>query len=272
MITTASTRFGFGKNWIKFIEKLSDRQIAEAERSLTDPLRISSLEGKKFIDVGSGSGLFSLAAMRLNADQVHSFDYDPDSVACALELKRRYFPDDSRWIIGQGDALDKHYMESLGKWDVVYSWGVLHHTGNMYAALANVANLVKQGGKLYVAIYNDQGRKSSMWMSIKKLYNRSPAIVQWLIAAGCFLSLWFVVSLRDLVFLRPFQTYRNYQSLRGMNSWTDVIDWVGGYPFEVASPEQLFDFYRERGYMLDYLKTVQGKMGNNEFVFSRQNQ
>ncbi|MBM3146153.1 MAG: class I SAM-dependent methyltransferase [Chloroflexi bacterium] len=266
-----SPRFKFGKNWKKFIEKLSEDQVREAEKSLVDALGCSSLAGKKFIDVGSGSGLFSLAAMRLNADQVHSFDYDFDSVACALALKQKYFPYDARWVIEQGDILDERYIESLGNWDVVYSWGVLHHTGKMNLALENGARLVKPSGKLYIAIYNDQGWQTELWISVKKFYNKSPLTIRWLIAAITYLGLWLCVSIRDFLSLRPFYTYRNYHSSRGMNSWTDVIDWVGGYPFEVATPEQIFVFYRERGFVLEHLKTVQGKMGNNEFVFLRQN-
>lgn len=264
-----SPRFKFGKNWGNFIKKLSDVQIQEAEQSLINALGLASFEGKKFIDVGSGSGLFSLAAMRLKAEQVHSFDYDLDSVACARELKRRYFPDDPRWTIEQGDALDAPYIESLGEWDIVYSWGVLHHTGNMYQALENAAQLVKAPGRLFIAIYNDQGRKSKAWTHIKKFYSKSPLMIQWLMASSYFLLLGSLTIIRDTLFLRPLATFRNYHSLRGMSFWTDVVDWIGGYPFEVASPEQIFDFYRERGFVMEQLKTVQGKMGNNEFVFKK---
>ncbi|MBT3389585.1 MAG: class I SAM-dependent methyltransferase [Chloroflexi bacterium] len=269
-INNTSPRFKFGKNWGNFIRKLSAVQIQEAEQSLINALGVSSFAGKKFLDVGSGSGLFSLAAMRLNAERVHSFDYDSDSVACARELKRRYFPDDPRWMIEQGDALDTPYVESLGEWDIVYSWGVLHHTGDMYLALDNAAQLVKASGRLFIAIYNDQGRKSEAWTSIKKFYSKSPLIIQWLMASGYFLFLGSMAFIRDTLFLRPLATFRNYHSLRGMNFWTDVVDWIGGYPFEVASPEKIFEFYRQRGFVLTYLKTVQGKLGNNEFVFFKQ--
>jgi len=265
----SAPRFKFGKNWKKFLENLSDNQIMEAEQSVIDTLELASLDGKKFIDVGSGSGLFSLSAMRLNADQVYSFDYDPDSVACARELKRKYYPGDARWIIERGDALDIDYIKSLGDWDVVYSWGVLHHTGNMYQALENAANLVGPAGKLCIAIYNDQGRKSRIWVLIKRFYTRSPALIQWLLASGYFLLLGFMVLIRDTLLLHPLHTFRNYHSLRGMSFWTDVVDWIGGYPFEVATPEQIFDFFRKRGFVLENLTTVQGKMGNNEFVFRK---
>jgi len=262
-------RFKFGKNWNKFIKNLSDNQIMEAEQSIINMLKQPSLEGKKFVDVGTGSRLFSLAAMRLNAEQVYSFDYDPDSVACAQELKRQCFSEDSRWPIEQGDALDEEFIRSLGDWDVVYSWGVLHHTGNMYQALEIVATLVKPNGKLCLAIYNDQGHRSRIWGRINRFYNRSPAVIQWLIASGTFLIMGFLIFIRDILILRPLQTFRNFNSIRGMSFWTDVADWIGGYPFEVATPEQIFDFFRKRGFVLENLTTVQGKMRNNEFVFRK---
>src|SRR5213076_551237 len=129
-------RFAFGRNWARFLRHLNEDRILAAETSLCSMLELKSLEGKAFLDIGSGSGLFSLAARRLGA-RVHSFDYDSQSVACTSELKRRYFADDADWTIEEGSALDADYLKSLGTFDVVYSWGVLHHTGQMWQALEN---------------------------------------------------------------------------------------------------------------------------------------
>src|SRR5216684_6957903 len=138
-------RFEFGKNWTRFLVGLDDTRIARAEESLRAMLETSDLEGKSFLDIGSGSGLFSLAARRLGA-RVHSFDYDPQSVACTGELKRRCFLDDGNWVVEKGSVLDQDYLACLGVFDVVYSWGVLHHTGDMWRALENVVPLVKERG------------------------------------------------------------------------------------------------------------------------------
>src|SRR5207302_10440486 len=131
---TRGERFEFGKNWGRFLEVLDDERIGEAEESLKKMLEVEGLAGKSFLDIGSGSGLFSLAARRLGA-RVHSFDYDPQSVACAAELRRRYFPNDEDWVVEPGSALDEAYLNRLGTFDIVYSWGVLHHTGAMWQAL-----------------------------------------------------------------------------------------------------------------------------------------
>jgi len=261
-----TVRFQFGKNWHRFLEVLDEDRIAEAERSLKNMLEIPDFSGKGFLDIGSGSGLFSLAARRLGA-RVHSFDYDPQSVACTAELKCRYFPGDANWIVEEGSVLDDKYMKSLGKFDIVYSWGVLHHTGAMWQALANTAIPVTKGGRLFIAIYNDQGLKSKFWRTVKRFYCSS------LIGKACVIALFFPSFflggiIVDAVNKRnPTRRYKDYKKCRGMSAWSDWFDWLGGYPFEVAKSEQIFDFFKERGYRLERLKTCGGGLGNNEFVF-----
>jgi 2-polyprenyl-6-hydroxyphenyl methylase/3-demethylubiquinone-9 3-methyltransferase len=202
--------------------------------------------------------------------RVHSFDYDPNSVGCTQELKRRYFPDDAQWIIEPGSALDADYITSLGKFDVVYSWGVLHHTGNMWTALANAAIPVASRGKLFVAIYNNQGTASIRWTKVKRTYNRLPKGLRFLLVWPSFWVLNWRPLVKDTLRLRPLYSIRNYgKDGRGMSFWQDLVDWVGGYPFEVATPEQIFDFYRERGFGLTRLRTAGGSLGCNEFVFQK---
>lgn len=264
----SGARFAFGANWARFLNELDDRRIRLAERSLCDMLAVEDLKGRSFLDVGSGSGLFSLAARRLGAT-VRSFDYDPQSVACTAELRRRYFPDDPQWNAEQGSALDTDYLGSLGRWDVVYSWGVLHHTGAMWEALGNVAPLVSPGGDLFIAIYNDQGRASRRWKQVKQAYNSLPRGLRWIVLGPAFARLWGPTTVRDLVRGRPFHTWRHYteESLRGMSPWRDVVDWVGGLPFEVAKPDEIVAFYRDRGFALRQMKTCDGGSGCNEFIF-----
>jgi len=258
-------RFGFGANWARFLSLLNDERIEEAKSSLKRMLNVESLAGKTFLDVGSGSGLFSLAARMLGA-KVYSFDYDPQSVACTAELKRRYFRDDD-WVVESGSVLDGDYLSHLGQFDVVYSWGVLHHTGSMWEALGNVAPLVKPEGRLFIAIYNDQGRASMMWLVVKKAYNMLPSCLRVLVLIPSFMCLWLPTTTRDLLGGRPFHTWKSYLKERGMSPWRDVVDWVGGYPFEVAKPEEIFEMYSAKGFSLEKLKTCAGGLGCNEFVF-----
>lgn len=268
----AGDRFEFGKNWAEFLAILDEERIAEAQRSLAQTLGVPNLEGKSFLDVGSGSGLFSLAARRLGA-RVHSFDYDSQSVGCTQELKRRYFPNDSRWIVEQGSVLDPDYLKSLGRFDIVYSWGVLHHTGDLWQALGHVVPPLASGGKLFIAIYNDQGGASRRWATIKRLYCRSPRPAKWgiLIVVGLYLQCG-SAAMRLLKKQNPlpFKYWRQYKKARGMSVWHDLVDWVGGYPFEVAKPEQIFDFFKQQGFTLAKLKTCGGGLGCNEFVFEKQ--
>lgn len=263
-------RFSFGENWMKFIREIDERHIIQAENSLKEMLEIQHLNGKTFLDVGCGSGLFSLAAKRLGAI-VFSFDCDPKSVACAQELKKRYFENDNEWTIDLGSVLDSKYLKDLGKFDIVYSCGVLHHTGNMYSALKNVILNVEVKGKLFIELYNDQGRQSKLWWKIKKFYVTQPKILRWIVIVPAYIKLWGPATIRDLILLRPFSTWNAYRKNRGMSPHIDVIDWIGGFPFEVSKPEEIFSFYKNLGFNLCVLKTIAGGHGCNQFVFQKNN-
>jgi SAM-dependent methyltransferase len=265
-----SERFGFGRNWQQFLRVLDEERIREAERSLREMLRVKDLAGKSFLDVGSGSGLFSLAAMRLGASRVHSLDYDPQSVACAQELKSRLFPNASHWTIERGDALDAHYLEGLGDFDVVYSWGVLHHTGNLWRAVENVLPLVRSDGQLFIAIYNDAGKKSRQWSRLKKLYNSG--VFYRLLLPAVFIPMNVMRGLvADATKLKnPLTRYRVYKQDRGMSMMRDWIDWIGGWPYEFATANEVADFCKQRGFeMLTCVNRSGWVLGNNEFVFQR---
>lgn len=263
-------RFEFGRNWSRFLAVLDDARIRAAERGLQDMLE-TPLEGLRFLDIGSGSGLSSLAARRLGA-RVHSFDFDPQSVACTSELRRRYFPGDADWTVERGSALDADYVRRLGSFDIVYSWGVLHHTGRMWDALDLAAVPVAPRGRLFVAIYNDTGSQSRRWHAIKRTYNRLPRPARVPFAIAVSLPEEGKALVRAALRLRPgdyVRRWTGYGRLRGMSRWHDILDWVGGYPYEFARPEEIFDFYRERGFTLTRMRCGGVGLGCNEFVFQR---
>ncbi len=267
-------RFEFGKNWSHFLAHLTPERIQLAEESVRKFLQSDRLDGKSFLDVGSGSGLFSLAARRLGA-RVRSFDFDPQSVACTRELRRRYFPDDNDWTVEQGSVLDRSFLGTLGTHDIVYSWGVLHHTGEMWEALENVKPLVAQGGQLFIAIYNDQGEATDQWARVKQRYNALPRPLAFLFALGIIgkhEGKAAAAYARSGTIREWLKTWTEYDriSTRGMSKWHDWIDWIGGYPYERASVDQIVDWFAKDGFRLTRLEDRSMGYGCNEFVFRRE--
>lgn len=267
----AGARFRFGKNWQRFLSVFNEERLALATQTLQAMLGVETLEGKTFLDIGCGSGLFSLGARRLGA-RVHSFDFDPDSVACAEQLRKRFFPDDGdgQWRIHQGSVLDEKMIGELGPFDVVYSWGVLHHTGSMWKALDHAASRVADGGLFYIAIYNDQGLISRIWWWIKRLYCAS--IFFRILLIPVFFTLFFFAGLAiDLAsFTNPARRFLDHpKKHRGMSLTHDWLDWLGGFPYEVARPDVIIDHFHAQGFSLCKLKSPAIGFGNYEYVFQK---
>ena len=257
-------RFRFGKNWTGFLSTLDDDRIIEAEQSLKRMLCVENLENKSFIDIGSGSGLFSLAARRLGAS-VHSIDFDTESVKCTKTLRSRYYNDDDSWQIEEGSILDDTLVARVGEFDFVYSWGVLHHTGDLWHACENAGNLVRPYGSLFIAIYNDRNFLSRFWLRIKRTY-----------CSGFFgKTLMLCIFVPKAFFRTLFRSLYHQQNLfrkhkrnRGMSIVHDWIDWIGGLPYEYATVEEICHFFWKRGFTLTNLTTT-NDLGCNQFVFTR---
>jgi 2-polyprenyl-6-hydroxyphenyl methylase/3-demethylubiquinone-9 3-methyltransferase len=263
-------RFQFGANWKRFLDHLDDSKIKQSEAALKELLVKNDLSGIRFLDLGSGSGLSSLAAKNLGAAVV-SVDFDPKSVACTGELKRRFHPDDSDWMVLQGSALDADFLRSLGQFEVVYSWGVLHHTGAMWIGLENAISRVAPNGLLFIAIYNDQGWKSRIWWLIKWFYNRLPSLLQTPYAVGLGLFFYTINIIKYTLRLRPMEAIGPIFSsnrYRGMTLKHDLIDWIGGFPFEFATYDVLEKYMETRGFMLISGRQA-SSLGCHEQVFCK---
>ncbi len=258
--------FSFGKNWQNFLKSINEDRIKNAEISLTEFLKLENLKGKSFLDIGCGSGLFSYVAFKLGAKKVVSFDVDHFSVECCKYLhKKANSP--SNWEIYQGSILDSNFISELGKFDIVYAWGVLHHTGKMWEAIENSARQVDKNGYYYIAIYNKiGGRKGSeFWLRIKKIYNSSPKIGK---QAMEMLYILMYVFIPNLMRLRnPLKNIKDCKS-RGMDWRTDITDWLGGYPYEFATVEEVFKFMKVKfpNFNLVNLKAKNGLV-NNWYLF-----
>ena len=263
----SESRFEFGKNWKSFSNYIDDNVIQVAQSSLADLFNTNDLSGKTFLDVGCGSGLFSLAAFNMGAN-VFSFDFDLDSVECTKQIRNRYTQDHSNWKIEEGSILDTDYLNRLNKFDIVYSWGVIHHTGDLWKSFSNLIGLVNCGGVLCVAIYNDQGIKSKVWTAIKKFYNQLPIFVRPSFAVVTFIGiqvLSFLYHIYKFKMISYLKNTKNYRFNRGMNLFNDWVDWVGGYPFQVASVEAVNKFLLTKGFEINHTRLV-SSFGNNEFV------
>ena len=263
-------RFEFGRNWQDYVDRHFTRERLDAARSkLLDFLKLPDLQGKVFLDIGCGSGLHSMAALQAGAAGVVSFDYDPRSVAATQTLKDLAGSPD-HWTVEQGSVLDVDFLRSLPRADIVYSWGVLHHTGQMWQAIENAASLVTGNSLFYIALYTSDlfiDRTPGYWLDVKRRYNQSGywGRLAW--------EVWYALRfdmVPQLVRLRnPLKKWLEYRRQpRGMSYWTDLRDWLGGWPMEFAGVRETLAFCRDR-LQLECLNLATGE-ACSEYLFRRQ--
>jgi 2-polyprenyl-6-hydroxyphenyl methylase/3-demethylubiquinone-9 3-methyltransferase len=261
--------FRFGENWCSFLSTVSPESIAEAERCMRLLLPADKLQGRRFLDTGSGSGLAMLAAMRLGATRADGVDLDPNSVEASRSLLTKEAPN-GNWSVRRQSVFDLR-PEQDGLYDVVYSWGVLHHTGDMWTAIEKAGAMVGPGGRFVLALY----RKSplcSAWVVEKRFYTAAPALVQTVMRAaykGAY-RLGLLASGRN-----PSRYIAEYRSARGMDWHHDVHDWLGGYPYQSTEPCEIVPFLRKLGFtvekMIERPAAVKGVFGTHcdEYVAVR---
>jgi SAM-dependent methyltransferase len=253
--------FSFGKNWTDYNKHVTDEEIIKAQEDLVFWIGKENISGKRILDLGCGSGIHSLCLYNLGAGELISFDYDPYSVAATTQYwEKKGKP--SNWKILQGSVLDNEFLRQLGNFDLVYSWGVLHHTGSMWHAINNALAMVRDNGLFYLTIYKDDNYEHSL--KVKERFNASSALgKRWMINK----EIMKMMVIRALSFRNPFTWNRKLE--RGMNIYHDLVDWLGGLPYEAASEDEMLQWGIANKLQLKRIWCKNGKGSCNYYLFQR---
>jgi 2-polyprenyl-3-methyl-5-hydroxy-6-metoxy-1,4-benzoquinol methylase len=253
--------FSFGENWLKYLDEMPPEAIVRHGAYVADWLG-PDLSGLRILDIGSGQGLFSLSAHRAGAE-VLAFDADSAAVAATNRL-RSLDGNPATWRVQRGSILDSDYVGQLGTFDVVASWGVLHHTGRLWDGLDAAASRVAAGGRLWIALYH-KTPQSGRSLRTKRLYNRLPSAGQVLFRGGYATA----KVAKNIVVRRSLERLRTYHLERGMTWRRDIEDWLGGLPYEVSSPGEVLARLRPQGFALERLQDGIAEGANDVYLFRR---
>jgi 2-polyprenyl-6-hydroxyphenyl methylase/3-demethylubiquinone-9 3-methyltransferase len=236
-------RFEFGANWISYSRNaLTKERIESARSDFNDLFDTIPFRGKTFLDIGFGQGLSMLCAREKGAN-VTGCDIDP-KCGEAFALTEKAFGAGKPVTLVTGSILSEATVAALRKknsrgFDIVHSWGVLHHTGALHVAMETACSLTARNGYLVIAVYNRHW-SGPYWKAIKRAYGTVPPFMQRVLV---------VVSIPVIFCAKLLVTGKNpLRQERGMEFMHDVVDWVGGYPYEYASAEEVQSCFAPRGF------------------------
>lgn len=242
-----STHFGFGENWADYAQHIDSAKIEKAEEGLFKLIPSDQLEGKTFMDIGCGSGLHSLSALRGGVREAVCVDIDPHSVKTTQAVLGHHWTQPNYRVYEYNILADAPPADIESRtFDIVYSWGVLHHTGDMWAAIEKSASFVAPGGMFVIALYK-KSPLCKIWAIEKKLYTNYP-LLRWPLNIA-YMAMYCVIKL--LLLQNPFTYIKEYSEERGMLFLTDVKDWLGGYPYQSATARDVEEKVQAMGFNLD---------------------
>lgn len=271
-LLSRSNHFDFGENWSQYAVSINDERIDEAKKSLLKLIPLEKIKGSRWLDIGSGSGLFSLAALLLGAKEVVAIDIDECSVETTQKILEKFAPQGAKYKAIHLSVFD--LSQGFNQFDVIYSWGVLHHTGNMYKAIKAAVDRLEDDGLFAIALYK-KTRFCGFWGVFKKHYYRCST---WAKSAYQYLYM-FVFLVAKFLFKGqpPWKVIKGYAHHRGMSFKHDVHDWLGGYPYESISPDEMKKFSEKNDLVIErqYIQPISGGgiFGSicDEYVLKRSN-
>jgi len=253
--------FSFGENWMDYLGSVRPESIEAAASDIAEWLGRDYVRGKTAVDIGCGSGIHSFCLHSMGARRLVSLDIDQASVDATIDFWRRA-GEPGNWVVMRGSVLDEQFTRGLGKFDIVYAWGVLHHTGAMWDAVRAAADLVGPGGRLWMSLYT-AGPNYETHLKLKQRYNASSRL-------GKKLMVW-----REIVRIMKHRRRQgknpftwNERCVRGMNVYHDLVDWLGGLPYEVAHPEEVVSRCAELG-LAKVRVSVAGEGACSVYLFTR---
>jgi 2-polyprenyl-6-hydroxyphenyl methylase/3-demethylubiquinone-9 3-methyltransferase len=233
-------RFAFGKNWLSYTKRsLNGPRLTKAVEAFERLFAGIELKGRSFLDVGFGQGLTTAIAASKGC-KVMAIDIDPDNIKALQTTAEALGLDPSLIQVQVASILDESLVARYqDHFDIVHSWGVLHHTGQMETAIANTCRMVRRGGYLIIAIYNRHW-SSPFWKGVKYTYNICPGPIQ---------------RLMVLVFYPIVYTAK----------WLVT----GKDPYEYASIDQVRQMVEPYGFTAVRIRPAGVPTGCNEFIFRR---
>lgn len=149
-------RAEFSREWFDEIDARfvdAARHFAHDERPFGRIIPFDAITGKKVLEIGCGMGLHTELMARAGAE-VTALDISPKSVAATkARLALKGLTADVREV-------DAETLDIQNEYDLIWSWGVIHHSSRTGRVLRNLYGALKPGAQLRFMVYSLDGAEA----------------------------------------------------------------------------------------------------------------